>query len=380
MTRLAMGAGRRPAARGRHDREPSIGARGPSAGRVRGGASRMLRGVQRLTVALAQIAPRLGALEANLATHHALLDEARGEGRRPGRLPRARADRLPAPGPRVRGRDAARRSAAGGSGGGDARACRRSCRSSRNRPITGCSSRPPCSRTARSATSTASCSCRPTACSTSAASSPPATCSGRCRRGSASGIGIGDLRGLLAPARAAAPGARRRPDPDQRVVVAGPRPRGDQRGRPRHRDFVADADAHLCPADHLVRHLLQPRRGGRVDLVLGRLRGHRPDRPGRLLRAALRRGPVHGRDRDRPTSGASGWPCRCCATSGRSSMSASCSGSWRERAGMASDSTAEAGARGRGSTSRPAVPPGEPIGFGTHAERAPAPRALDRGA
>src|SRR6187551_3941397 len=40
----------------------------------------MLPGVQRLTVALAQIAPRLGALEANLATHHALLDEARGKG------------------------------------------------------------------------------------------------------------------------------------------------------------------------------------------------------------------------------------------------------------------------------------------------------------
>ena len=40
----------------------------------------MLRGVQRLTVALAQIAPRLGALEANLATHRALLDEARAKG------------------------------------------------------------------------------------------------------------------------------------------------------------------------------------------------------------------------------------------------------------------------------------------------------------
>ncbi len=36
--------------------------------------------MQRLTVALAQIAPQLGALEANLATHHALLDEARGKG------------------------------------------------------------------------------------------------------------------------------------------------------------------------------------------------------------------------------------------------------------------------------------------------------------
>ena len=40
----------------------------------------MLVAVQRLTIALAQIAPRLGALEVNLATHHDLLDEARGKG------------------------------------------------------------------------------------------------------------------------------------------------------------------------------------------------------------------------------------------------------------------------------------------------------------
>ena len=40
----------------------------------------MLVSVQSLTIALAQIAPRLGALEMNLATHHALLDEARGQG------------------------------------------------------------------------------------------------------------------------------------------------------------------------------------------------------------------------------------------------------------------------------------------------------------
>jgi predicted amidohydrolase len=40
----------------------------------------MLLSVQTLTVALAQIAPRLGALDANLATHHARLDEARARG------------------------------------------------------------------------------------------------------------------------------------------------------------------------------------------------------------------------------------------------------------------------------------------------------------
>ena len=40
----------------------------------------MLLSVQKLTVALAQIAPRLGALDTNLATHHARLEEARGLG------------------------------------------------------------------------------------------------------------------------------------------------------------------------------------------------------------------------------------------------------------------------------------------------------------
>ena len=39
--------------------------------------------------------------------------------------------------------------------------------------------------------------------------------------------------------------------------------------------------------------LLQPRRRGRVDLVLGRLRGHRADRRAGLQRPALRRGAVH---------------------------------------------------------------------------------------
>ena len=40
----------------------------------------MLRSVQTLTIALAQVAPRLGALDDNLATHHALLDDARAKG------------------------------------------------------------------------------------------------------------------------------------------------------------------------------------------------------------------------------------------------------------------------------------------------------------
>ena len=50
---------------------------------------------------------------------------------------------------------------------------------------------------------------------------------------------------------------------------------------------MADADADLRPADDVVRGVLQPRRRRRVDLVLGRLRGHRPRRRGRVLSAPL---------------------------------------------------------------------------------------------
>ena len=172
--------------------------------------------------------------------------------------------------------------------------CRRSSRSSRNRPTTACSSRPACSRTASCGTFIASCSCPPTACSTSAASSPQATACVPCRpaRGRHRHR---HLRGLLAPDGAAAAGARWRPDPDQRVVVAGPRPGGDQRGRPRHGDLVAHADAHVRAADDLVRRLLQSGRGRGVDLVLGWLGGDRAVRPGDLQRPALRRGPVRRR-------------------------------------------------------------------------------------
>jgi predicted amidohydrolase len=47
---------------------------------VAGRGPRYARGVQPLRIALAQIAPRLGDLEANLTRHHALLDEARTGG------------------------------------------------------------------------------------------------------------------------------------------------------------------------------------------------------------------------------------------------------------------------------------------------------------
>src|SRR6476619_5358393 len=44
------------------------------------GSSRMLADVQTRRIALAQIAPRLGSLEVNLATHHDLLAKARDAG------------------------------------------------------------------------------------------------------------------------------------------------------------------------------------------------------------------------------------------------------------------------------------------------------------
>ena len=106
---------------------------------------------------------------------------------RPGRLSRARPDRLPAPGPGRRGGHAPRRSAPGRAGRRDRRACRRSSRSSKSRPTTGCSSPPPCSRTASCGTSIARSSCRPTASSTSGASSPP----GSILRAVPSRLGVG---------------------------------------------------------------------------------------------------------------------------------------------------------------------------------------------
>ena len=146
---------------------------------------------------------------------------------------------------------------------------------------------------------------------------------GRCRRGWASASGSAICEDFWHLTRAPAPRPRRRPDPGQRLVVARPRPGRDQRGRPRDGDLVADPDADVRPADDVVRGVLQPGRRRRVDLVLGRLRGDRPDRPGAVQRAALRRRPVRRRRAARRTSAASGWRCRCCATSGPSSRSAS---------------------------------------------------------
>ena len=153
------------------------------------------------------------------------------------------------------------------------------------------------------------------------------------------------VRGLLAPLDAAAARARRRADPDQRVVVAGPGPRGDERGGARDGDLVADADADLRAAHDLVRRVLQPGRRRRVDLVLGRLRGHRADRRAGVQRPAVRRGPVLRRTSTSPTSAASAssLPLLRDERPGAASRA-----SWRrlvaERAGLADDSTAERGA------------------------------------
>ena len=78
--------------------------------------------------------------------------------------------------------------------------------------------------------------------------------------------------------------------------------------------------------------------------------------------AALRGGPVHRRRRRSPTSGASGSRCRCSATSGRSCEVRELSRIVAERAGLAADTTADAGAE-PGLDVAPGEPVGRPIGF-----------------
>ena len=73
----------------------------------------------------------------------------------------------------------------------------------------------------------------------------------------------------------------------------------DERGGPRDRDLVADADAHLRAAHDLVRGVLQPGRRRRDDLVLGRVRGDLADRRPGVQRPDVRRGPVLRRHRPR---------------------------------------------------------------------------------
>ena len=154
---------------------------------------------------------------------------------------------------------------------------------------------------------------------------------GRRHPGRAVAPGRGDrarrVRGLLAPRDGPDPRPRRGAGPRQRLVLAGARPGGHPRRGAGDRRLVAVAAADVRPADDERRRLLQPGRRRRVDQLLGRQRGdragRRDDRPG----AALRRGPrLRGRS-PWPTCAASGSPCRCCATSGRSCWSGSWSGS-----------------------------------------------------
>ena len=108
---------------------------------------------------------------------------------------------------------------------------------------------------------------------------------------------------------------------------------------------MADADADLRPADDVVRRCSATASASTSRSRSGAApRSSRPTGAADLQRAALRRGPVHRRHPDSPTSGASGSRCRCCATSGPSCRSASCSRIVAERAGLAADSTAEPGA------------------------------------
>ena len=166
-----------------------------------------------------------------------------------------------------------------------------------------------------------------------------ATCCGPCRRGwgSASGIAIcEDFWHLAVPQLLALDGA-------QILINVSSSPgrdlARDQRGRPRDGDVVADADADLRPADHVVRGLLQPRRRGRVDLVLGRLGGHRPRRRAGLLGAAATTRACSSSTSTSTTSAASGSPCRCCATSGPSWSRCESARAWivDERAGPGAD-------------------------------------------
>ena len=127
-----------------------------------------------ITVALAQMAPRLGALDDNLERHHLLIGQAREEG----------ADLVVFPELGLTGyllqdlnaevamrRDDPRLLALAQAADGHVR--RRLLRRGIGRS-TGSSSRRPCWRRAGSVTSTARSSCPPTASSTSAASSPQA--------------------------------------------------------------------------------------------------------------------------------------------------------------------------------------------------------------
>ena len=276
-----------------------------------------------ITVALAQIAPRLGALDENLARHHELIGEARARGCRPGRLPGAGPDRLPAPGPQRGGRHApgrpplialARRPTG----------CPPSSPSSRNRTTTGCSSRRRCWRMAPSATSTARSSCPPTACSMSAASSPRARACARSRR-SASGCAWAS-----ASARTSGTWPRRScwRSTAPRCSSTSPRRRGGTWPRSTRQGLGTATSwrtLNRTYAQLTTSYVVFVNRVG-VDESITFWGGSEVVGPtGATVFAAPhpRRGTVPRRDSTRRTCAASASPRRCCATSGRRSCCAS---------------------------------------------------------
>ncbi len=213
-------------------------------------------------------------------------------GRRPVGVSRARTDRLPAAGPQFRGRDARRRPAARG-----ARPCcgrdvgRRRLRRGIATSIS-YTSRRRCSRTA--------------SCSYVYRKSylpnyglfderrffGAGSCIGAVdsRLGVRLGICIcEDFWHLPVPYLLA---HRWRADADQHLVLAWSRHRGSGGGRARLGRFMADADARLRRADHVLRRVRQPRRCRRGSHVLGWLAGHRSGRGGELRGAAAGGGAV----------------------------------------------------------------------------------------
>ena len=325
----------------------------------------MLAAMQtRSAIALAQIAPRLGQLDAQpRAPPRRCSSEARDGGRRPRRLPRARADRLPAPGPRRRGRDAPRRPAPG--------------RAGRARPAD------------LSAVVSFVEESADHRLFIAAALLEDGEIRHVHRKLFLPTYGLFDERRFFAAGRRAAGGAvaaraRARasaicedfwhlPVP-QLLALDGAQILINVSSSP-GRDLAATNEVGLGTATSwrtLMRTYAQLttsfvvfcNRVG-VDESISFWGGSEviaPTGAARLQRAALRRGPVHRRHRRRPTSGASGSPCRCCATSGRSCSVRELPRIVAERAGLAADTTAEPGAE-PGLDVAPGEPPPRPIGF-----------------
>ena len=192
--------------------------------------SRMLALMDTIRVALAQLAPSLGELDRNLRPASRAPRAGAGGRGGPGRLPGARTDRLPAPGPRGRGLAPARRPATG-------RSCGRDRGPFRDRLVRRGVSRPPAVHRGGAARGRGDPARPPQA--VPADLRPlrrtPLLRGGRHAAGGAVAPGgrprDRDLRGLLAPDGPADPRAGRRADPHQRLVVARARPGGHERGR-----------------------------------------------------------------------------------------------------------------------------------------------------